>query len=230
MILLLCATETECRHALARLDIPATPTASENVAFRLANQDVLACVLGIGPVATALGIGALLERFPKITGILNLGICGSFDLDRWPLGSVCVASAEIWPEYGLHGADDDTAFGHQMFANMPLQPINRLDLAPADAAAQMGLHLPPDWRAGISLTVAGVSADQNRAQNLHGRFNAATENMEGFALALAARKWDLPFLELRTVSNPVGIRAKQAKNFHQALCTLEELLPLMIRP
>lgn len=228
MIILACATSREEKALLPR---PASPTDREPGPLTMGGRKFLPCVVGIGPVAAALSAGALLERHPGVTGILNLGICGSFDTDVAPLGAVCVASAEIWPEYGVRRAQDDggqeEAFGHQMFADLPLEPVNRLDLDPRAQARAMGLSLPADWIAGPSLTVAGVSGDQKRADMLRSRHKALTENMEGFGLALAAKRRGIPFLEIRTVSNPVGARDKRLWNFGLALQALGTILPAL---
>jgi futalosine hydrolase len=223
MIILACATEIECKNALNRV-CPEPEIWPATVHHE--NLDFLVCPVGVGPVAAALSIGTLLERFPAARGIVNLGICGGFDLERTPLGGVCLATAEIWPEYGLHCATNDPeAFSHQMFADLPLIPVNRIDLDPDEAARAMGLTLAPEWARGTSLTVAGVSATPERATTLRTRFDAITENMEGFGLALAARRKGIAFLEVRTVSNPVGARDKGLWNFRLALRALGDVLP-----
>ena len=223
MIILACATELECRHALARSG--RTPDGDTRLEY--AGFDILACVTGVGPVAAALRMGEILERHPQAAGVVSLGICGAFD-PRTPLGTVRVADAEAWPEYGVHRTDgSEEPFGFQMLPDLPLDPANRLDLAPAPAARAMGLHLPEGWSRGTSLTVAGVTGDPQRAAFLAERLDAATENMEGFSLALAARRKGLPFLEARTVSNTVGVRDKAQWNFRLALTRLEAILPTL---
>lgn len=223
MIILACATELERRHALAR--VGSAP--GGDVRLRYAGLDILACVTGVGPVAAALRMGELLERHPEAAGVVNLGICGSFD-PSVPLGAACVADAEIWPEYGVRRSDDaEEPFGFQMLPELPLAPVNRLELAPSAAARDMGLRLAASWPHGPSLTVAGVSGDERRAQLLQARHAALTENMEGFGLALAARCKGLPFLEVRTVSNPVGVRDKSRWNFRLALDALGAILPTL---
>lgn len=227
MILLACATRLECRSALTRV---APSHAAEDpgpVHFR--GRAFLPREVGIGPVAAALSVGALLERHREITGILNLGICGSFDTNRAPLGAACVASAEIWPEYGVHAStpDADHAFDHQMFPALSLDPVNRLEFDPRRAAKSMNLDIDPKWPVGPSLTVAGVSGDRRRAQTLQDDTSGLTENMEGFSLALAARLRGLAFLEIRTVSNPAGARDKRQWNFRLALSALQNVLPAL---
>lgn len=223
MIILACATELECRHVLARTG----RKPDGDTRFDYAGLEFLACVTGVGPVAAALRAGELLERHPAAVGIVNLGICGSFD-PRAALGSVCVASAEVWPEYGVHCTDGaEEPFGFQMLQDFPLCPVNRLTLDPSAAACAMGLRLPEGWPRGASLTVAGVSGDPQRAALLLARHDAATENMEGFGLALAAHRKGIAFLEVRTVSNPVGVRDKARWNFRLALDALESVLPTL---
>ena len=226
MILLACATRHEC---LSAVNYPASPPTPRFEPMRIHGRDFLPCLVGIGPVAAAMSVGAVLERHPEVTGILNLGICGSFDIARTPLGSTCVASAEIWPEYGVRhfAAAEEEVFGHQMFADLNLDPVNRLDLDPPAQAAAMGMTLHHTWFTGPSLTVAGVSGDPERAELLRERHDGLTENMEGFSLALAAKRQGIPFLEIRTVSNPVGARDKRLWNFRLALNTLQKILPVL---
>jgi futalosine hydrolase len=223
VIVLACATEMECRHALARAGgIP-----DGGAPLRIAGTEILPCITGIGPVAAALSIGAFLERHPRAAGIVNLGICGSFDPLR-ALGGICVATAEICPEYGARCADgSEEPFSFQMLPDLSLDPVNRLDLDPDAAARAMGLTLPGEWTRGPSVTVAGVSADPARAAQLQTRHQPATENMEGFSLALGARLKGVPFLEVRTVSNPVGVRDKTKWNFRLALEALKTILPTL---
>jgi futalosine hydrolase len=223
MIILACATELERRHALARTG----SRPAEALRFSFAGRDVLACVVGVGPVAAALTMGELLARHPEADGVLNLGICGSFD-PRLPLGTICAASAEIWPEYGVNRTNGtEEAFSFQMLPDVNLTPVNRMDFDPAASARAMGFALPETWPQGPSLTVAGVSGDPERASMLLARHDAATENMEGFSLALAARRRNLPFLEVRTVSNTVGDRDTTRWNFRAALESLQAVLPAL---
>ena len=95
MIVLACATERELREMLAGLEKPV-----ENGAVRVADCRILPCVTGVGPVAAGISAGEALARHPEATGMINAGICGSFDPERFPLGGICVARKEVWPEYG----------------------------------------------------------------------------------------------------------------------------------
>ena len=76
-----------------------------------------------------------------------------------------------------------------------------------------------------SLSVAGVSASFARARDLQQRYHAELENMEGFAVAYACARAGVPCVEVRSVSNKVGPRQKDEKDFPGALEALAQVLP-----
>lgn len=229
MIVLACATKQECLSALTALQHhPQTWPAL----IKIGRGEVLVSIVGIGPIAAALSIGQLLQSYSQIKGLINLGICGVYDFDAPVEPQPYVADVEIFPEYGLRltHAETEQEFRHQMLENYPLSPVNYLDLKPQQAAQNMNLFLPPAWAMGPSLTVSGVSGDLQRARVLKQKYQASTENMEGFALALAAHLYGLPFLEIRTVSNMAGIQDKRQWKIAQAFKALGEILPILTRP
>ncbi|MDA8307699.1 MAG: hypothetical protein M0Z81_12825 [Deltaproteobacteria bacterium] len=63
-------------------------------------------------------------------------------------------------------------------------------------------------RYGPSLTVGMTSGDDQTASDRFHRFGAFAENMEGSAIAQTCLLFDVPFLELRGVSNMAGEREK----------------------
>jgi futalosine hydrolase len=209
VILLACPTHKELDAALSQTRSPA----------------VQPVVVGVGVVAAAASTAQALARHP-VRGVLHLGIAGSFDLDLAPLGSLAVATAEIWPEYGLrHGNGSLTPLAFPM---LPDLPTPHLPLAPEAAAAAMGLTLPSSWARGPALTVAGVSADSHRAQELHQHWGGLTESMEGFGVALAAWQAHVPFVEVRAISNQVGERGKHNWRIGPALTALGQGLAQLL--
>jgi len=203
-IVLVCAVSGERNAVCAGLGLPESEAAGRSIAVN--GRQAVLLVTGIGPVNAAWRLGELLARSSGVTGVVNLGIAGSYDLARAPLLSPVAATAEIWPEFGLRRGEnvDPLALGFPLHPKGPVHDVLTLD--PAGAAEAMGLDLPGSWTRAPSVTVAGVSADADRAAYLAASRRALTENMEGFPLALICHDKGLPFLEVRVVSNLAGSR------------------------
>ena len=182
-----------------------------------------ACITGVGPVNAGIALGRILALHHEITGVLHLGLAGTFDPARAPLGSCTLVTEEIWPEYGLLGDDgiDAPGLGFAQWEHDGLRIIDRLPLH--TDLTDLGLPQPTDAIPGISLTVAGVSADAKRAHMLAQRYRPLSENMEGFAVALACARQQIPCVELRALSNKVGSRAREDRAFPLALAKLGAL-------
>ena len=203
--------------------------------LRLKFGAALCCITGVGPINAALTMGmafcrAKAEGTP-ITAVLNAGLAGAFDLAERPLLGLCMVREEIWPEYGLHDGRSVTAeaFGFPQWQPEAGPAVrNRLPLAGAEALERFGARQQPDvFLPCTSLTVAGVSASFARAADLRARYRADLENMEGFAVAYACAREGIPCVEARSVSNKVGPRANDEKDFPGALRALTRVLPAL---
>lgn len=194
-------------------------------------NELLVSLTGVGPLNAALAMGLTLEAMRRQdlapTLVLNVGLAGAYDLGEVPLRSLCCVVKEIWPEYGLHDGKSVTA---QAFSWPQWQRseerggavYDRLPLLGMDDLAAMGVD-GKGFMPCSSLTVAGVSASFDRAHDLRVRYGAQLENMEGFAVAYACARCGIPCLEIRSVSNKVGPRAKHEKDFPGALEALGSL-------
>jgi len=231
-VLVVAATGLELRAAL-KLEADAPQgRLFETSAY---GRPVLALVTGIGVVNAALALGRALER-ADVSGVLNLGVAGSFDLAAHPLGCVRLVEREIWPEYGLLSSGAVAAEARALGFALNGVAVSAADAiferlawdAPAEAR-RLGLD-PSGLARATSLTVSGVTADAARARALSARFDAGLENMEGFALAYGARRSGLPFAELRAVSNAVGSRPPQAWNLPGALAALGRASQQILAP
>lgn len=225
-VLLAFATIREA-SSLGALGAP-KPNADEPAPWRFRGRDLLLGVVGVGPVAAALHMGAFLARHTP-SGVINLGAAGAFDLAATPMGTAVAATLEIWPEYGLRQNDRVDPEGIRLpQTTTAAGPVrDRLELDPDAAAGAMGLGLPEKTARGPSLTVAGVSGDAGRAALYRDHYAPATENMEGFACALACERSRLPFLEIRIVSNLVGSRDKADWDLPGALARLAQTADLL---
>ncbi|MCF2529429.1 futalosine hydrolase [Yinghuangia soli] len=179
------------------------------------NTEVDVLAAGVGPAAAAAGTAVALARSPYDL-VVSAGIAGGF-APVAPVGSVVVADRVVAADLGAESDDgfvpiDDLGFGTGVY-----------DLAPelVAPAAQAVREKLGAVSVGPILTVSTVTGSAARAAELMRRHpGAAAEAMEGFGVATAAAGAGVPFLELRSVSNPVGPRDRAAWRIGEALAAL----------
>ncbi len=205
----------------------------------------LLTVTGVGPINAAFTLGRVLGACFGISGVVNMGVAGSFNLAKAPLAAPVLVDREIWPEYGLwtdiginpHGigfplwapqeasAQTKQTERAEKAEEKPSTDTgtgvvwNNISLTPRESLRTMDLT-PPDCICGTGITVACVSGTPERASQLRQRHDALTENMEGFAMALGCVQAGIDFVELRTVSNLVGSRNAEDWRLDDALSAL----------
>ncbi|MEW2185064.1 futalosine hydrolase [Streptomyces cellulosae] len=172
---------------------------------------------GVGPAAAAASTAAALTA-AALEGrpyglVVCAGIGGGFAPDA-PLGSLVVADAITAADLGAETADGFLPVTELGFGTVTHHPP--ASLAEAVAAASGA-------RTGTVLTVSTVTGTAARADALRARHpRALAEGMEGFGVAEAAAAQDVPVLEVRAVSNPVGPRDRAAWRIGDALAALTE--------
>lgn len=187
--------------------------------------DVLAG--GAGPAAAAAATAFALASAPRSPGapasepsppgpyglVVSAGIGGAFT-PLTPLGSLVVASDIVAADLGADTPDGFlpvTALGFGRDRFTPPPALVREVAAAAGAAP------------GPVLTVSTVTGTAERAADLLAAHpGALAEAMEGFGVAEAAARADVPVLELRAVSNAVGPRDRDAWRIGDALAALTD--------
>ena len=191
---------------------------------------------GVGPLNAALAVGLALgmtfDREKNVSGIdaiLCAGLAGAYDLVKTPLRSLWLVTEEIWPEYGLNDGSDVTAraFSFPLWKKEDEDIYDRVKLSGVSDLARKSFEEGKPWGSCRSITVAGVSASFVRREKLFNKFGAELENMEGFAVAYAAARAEIPCSEVRSISNKIGPRSKNEKDFDGALRSLGDVLPTL---
>ncbi|MDG9681190.1 futalosine hydrolase [Streptomyces sp. DH18] len=183
---------------------------------RLGAFDVL--VGGAGPAAAAAATAFALASASTPASapyglVVSAGIGGAFT-PLTPLGSLVVASDIVAADLGADTPDGflpvtALGFGRDRFTAPPT--LVRQVAAVAGAAS------------GPVLTVSTVTGTAERAGALLAAHpGALAEAMEGFGVAEAAARAEVPVLELRAVSNAVGPRDRDAWRIGDALAALTE--------
>ncbi len=174
--------------------------------------------LGVGKVASTLSLTyALALRRPE--AVLLVGVCGAYpDRHRTP-GSpglavldTCVVGSEVLVDEGVQ-----TPAGFLALDTMRLGEIGPF-AADVDLSAGIAELLACPIVAGATVsTCAGVDA---LSQAFAQRSAAQIENMEGAAVAMVCRRFDVRFAQLRVVSNLTGDRERGGWDLEGALARL----------
>jgi futalosine hydrolase len=194
MFLVVCATEFEMQ-ALTELVTP--------------EQDKWSgLITGVGMVETALSLGRFLEQHEgkgKIRGVLNFGVAGAYlreGQEHADLLEPCLAEREVFGDLGICYSDHIEPLAEHLVHSTGYDLNDELL---NNAEALLSKEAFP-VRRGIFVTVNGVSGTKSRGDMLCAQHDALCENMEGAAVARVCEAYNLPLLEMRTISNFVENR------------------------
>ncbi|MFO7982767.1 MAG: futalosine hydrolase [Desulfuromonadales bacterium] len=175
----------------------------------IAGQSVVLLAAGIGK-ANAAAATAILLSHRKIDALLNFGCGGALPGSGLEVGDLALAEAEI---FGDEGALTPTGFLDMGALGLPLHDetgllyYNRL---PGDSS--LAAQVRPLLREfadesgrrlveGPFVTVSCGSGIEKSARELAARTGGICENMEGAAILQVCRRFGVPSLELRGISN-----------------------------
>jgi len=176
------------------------------------------CTGGIGLMHTAWQLGKQLAR-QKPDIALQAGIAGSFR-HEWPLGQVVLVGRE---QLGDLGVDDAGTF-RDLFdtglwtAGTP--PFEGTGLVNSFS----GLPFVPQLPVAGSVSVNTVSGSLPLIARLREKYAPDIESMEGAAFHYACLQEQVPFLQLRSISNYVEVRDKSKWNIPLAVKALNSEL------
>ena len=173
---------------------------------------------GIGLLASSVSLMKMfVQETPSL--IIQVGIAGCFD-KKLPLGKVFAVK-------------DDFAGDIGVMENKVWKDLFDLKLDKPNDAPYEKKSLPNPWLSQYNLlklptkkgvTVNTISTDKNKIDLYSGRYKASLESMEGAALHYMGRDLNIPFIQIRAVSNYVGERNKAKWNMQEAIYNLNETL------
>ena len=170
---------------------------------------------GVGMVATAARCSRALaqERFDLA---LNLGVCGSFDPGLAP-GRVVPVVADRLAELG---AEDGDAF-------LTIQQLQLLDDDSFPFRGGQLVNAAPPRNAAVAslpavsgITVNTVHGNEQSIARVVRRFAPQVESLEGAAFMYACLINEVPFAQVRAVSNVVESRNRAAWRMKEAIDNL----------
>ncbi len=190
---------------------------------RLSNVNILLVNTGIGKVNAAHSTTVLMENFP-IKCIINSGVGGAYPNSGLKIGDIAAASKEIYGDEGVitsEGWKDMKRIGIPLLQTSGKRYFNEFSLDINISKNVFNLvtrYASPvtKTKSGNFVTLSAVTGTRKRALELERRFNAICENMEGAAIAQICAIYKVPMLEIRGISNIVGMRDKRKWNLKLA--------------
>jgi futalosine hydrolase len=173
---------------------------------------------GIGMLAAGFALTKLaMEDKPDL--IIQMGIAGSFDPDL-ALGSVVVIDEETIGDLGVEEEGKWKDLFDLKLEKSSYHPFEKR-------------KLPNHWLTKYNLlglkevngiTVNEISTNPERIQKLIKKYNPGIESMEGAALHYIARETNIPFIQIRAISNYIGERNKANWELKLAIDNLNKTL------
>ena len=147
---------------------------------------------------------------------LLVGLAGTLDVERAPIGSV----------FAVNSVESDGIGVGQGDAHQGVDSLGFVQ-APGLTGHSLSLTIPSCWSgpSGVTCSVASASEHTEQARGVRSRHTTASlEDMETWAVALACRDAGVPLTVLRSVSNEAGVRDWAQWEFDLALKNLQQAM------
>lgn len=166
------------------------------------------------------GVGILQSCFSVqklITGqspdfLIQIGIAGTFD-EHCLLGDVVIVKNDIPGSCGVEENDQWQDIFDMNLANKNVFPFCNKSLT---NPALPNLNLL-GLREVNAITVDEITTDKNRIARLKNKYDPFLESMEGASLHYCALQYNIPFLQVRGISNYIGERNRQNWKIKEAI-------------
>lgn len=209
-IIIIAATNTEWMPAFQKINPKyVTPNKNFSVGFHES---------GIGMLASSVSLMKMfVQETPSL--IIQMGIAGCFDKNI-ELGKVFAIKDDFVGDLGV-------------VEDKQWKDLFDLKLDKANDAPYEKKSLPNPWLKQYNLlklptkkavTVNTISTDKNKIKLYQQRYKASIESMEGASLHYMGRDLNIPFIQLRAVSNYVGERNKAKWKIREAIYNLNTVL------
>ena len=197
--------ERAALEALARdLSLHSVPGLEEGALLigRIDSHPVALLRCGVGKVASVVSVTAAFALRPRC--VISVGSAGALHAG-YRLGDVLLADGVLQHDFAAAEADGMRLFGYG--ATIPSKGDPLLVADGELVTAALGAAAPTAERLGINLRRGRIAtgdwfvADQGVRDAIAARSNADLVEMEGAAIAYAARTYGVPWLVIRSVSD-----------------------------
>lgn len=174
-------------------------------------------ITGIGAAISVYHIGKRLHQIDYDL-VIQAGIAGSFS-KKLELGEVVFARKDTFADLGIREKGT--------FSNLYTAAL----AAPGDVPFENGWLMNnyngsvlTDWKKVTAITVNTITDDIAYLKQLQEQYDAEIESMEGAALHYVCLQENIPFLQIRSISNYIGERDKSKWKLQEAIDQLNVAL------
>lgn len=218
-VLIVSATEKEVNLLLQKInDLKKTGPGSFSGRFGALELDFL--VTGVGLPFTIFNLTRVLLQ-QKYDLVINTGIAGAFK-ETCPLGEVTFVLSECFADLGIDNRGDFQTIFDIGLCDKNSPPfssgrlINKFDTANFEClSALKKVH---------AVSVNKASGDEDEIVKLWMKFQPDIESMEGAGIFFVCLNLQIPFIELRSISNRIETRDTKKWNIPLSLINLNEKL------
>ncbi len=177
---------------------------------------------GVGILSTTVALMKLIAT-EKPDLIIQAGIAGTFDTTK-PLGKVVVIKNETIGDLGVTEKGQWKDVFDLQLINNNQQPFKK-KLLPNPWIKQYNLLKLPTVNA---VTINQISTNKKQIEQLIQKYNPVVESMEGAALHYVCLDANIPFIQIRAISNYVGERNKTKWLLKESIANLNEAVIQLI--
>lgn len=197
-------------------------TALDNYNFQRESTEIQLLITGVGQMLTAFAMGTVLPNH-SYDLLLNAGVAGAFDR-KLQLGEVVNVVSEQFGDLGVEDQDGSFMNIHQMELIPPNHP-------PFQDGKLINPHTTGfEFLPAVNgLTVNKVHGSQSSIDQITSQYKVEVESMEGAAFFYAALLSEIPFLEIRAISNYVEPRNRANWKLKEAIDNLNATLIELVK-
>ncbi|MBS1640203.1 MAG: futalosine hydrolase [Bacteroidetes bacterium] len=177
---------------------------------------------GVGMLATAVSLMRLItDEKPDL--IIQAGIAGTFN-NKIPLATTVIIKEETIADLGVEENGKWKDIFDLKLEKASYHPFEKKKL-PNQWIKKFNLLKLPEVNA---ITINEISTNSKRIEQFKKKYNPVIESMEGAALHFVCREMNVPFIQIRSISNYVGERDKNKWQLKESIENLNKTLLLMI--
>lgn len=167
-------------------------------------------ITGVGLIATGIQLTKQLAQ-DEYNYCIHLGIAGTYDPIRFPVGTVVEVIIEQMSLYGIEEADGSF---REISNTGLLQPD---DFYSAGSLQNQSGNSNNGYPKAKGMSVMMVTGTKARRDHLYALYEPDVETMEGVAFFESCLTHSIPFMSLKGISNVVGPRDKDSWQIEKAV-------------